>query len=340
MRVIGCFMLSVLHYSPAVLAQNIYQAQVSHIAASSETELISAAFARTLVKVTGRYDSLENDAFHSQLPPLSELVLQQTQLDETHTLISFEPDKVNQLLRLAQMPVWPEPRPTTLFWLAQETPSGEKTLLSNQQDNALIAGLEEGAIERGVPMLFPLLDLDDLGKLSLTDVWGRFIAPVVAASERYQPSHIMLVKVSLKGDQSVLTWQLIDAKGIPLVHGEEVGLVEDSGVQVMNLLADYFVGQYGRVPAPRNDDFITVDIENVHGMAQVVAVKRLFQQQANVSQVTLKTVMPSAIQLQMQLQGTQDDLKQALARSAKLELLERNKPNVNATWRWQSDAAQ
>lgn len=331
--VISCLML-VASWLNAASAENMYQVEVNSGANASNNELINTAFERVLLKVTGHYDTLDNDMLLKQLPPLPDLVHQQTVSGDGRTLIEFNPFKVNQLLRQAQIPVWPTPRPNTLFWIAQEQ-EGQKSLVSEHDGGSLIAGLKEGEQGRAMPILFPLLDFDDLNQLSLTDVWGRFLAPVVTASQRYNVDYIVLVKVTLAAEQSLLTWQLVDAQGLPLLQGEETGLVADSGVQVSNQLADYFAGQSSRVLEASDDDYIVVQIENVKAMADVVMVKRYFQQLTNVSKVTLKTISPGNMQLQLQLIGSQNELKQTVDMQANMTAIEPGIAGVDLSWRWQ-----
>jgi uncharacterized protein len=51
------------------------------------------------------------------------------------------------------------------------------------------------ADERGVPIAWPLLDLQDLGAVTFTDVWGGFEEEIVAASARYRADAVLIGKV-------------------------------------------------------------------------------------------------------------------------------------------------
>ncbi|MDO6525169.1 DUF2066 domain-containing protein [Motilimonas sp. 1_MG-2023] len=331
--VISCLIL-VASWLNVASAENIYQVEVNAGANVSNKELVDTAFERIMLKVTGRYDTLDNEILLKYLPPLPDLVHQQTVMGDGRALFEFNSFKVNQLLRQAQISVWPTPRPNTLFWVVQDQ-DDQKTLLSEHAAAGLITGLKEGAQVRAMPITFPLLDFDDLNQISITDVWGRFLTPVVTASQRYNVDYIVLIKATLAGRYSQLTWQLIDAQGLPLLQGEEVGLVEDSSVQVSHQLADYFVGQSSRVLAASDDDYVVVQVENVNAMADVVMVKRFFQQLSNVSKVTLKTIAPGNMQLQLQLMGSQEELKQTIAMHSNMTEIEQDIEGVDLSWRWQ-----
>ena len=51
------------------------------------------------------------------------------------------------------------------------------------------------ADERGLPIAWPLLDLQDLNAVTCTDVWGGFEDEIVAASARYRSDAVLIGKV-------------------------------------------------------------------------------------------------------------------------------------------------
>jgi hypothetical protein len=51
------------------------------------------------------------------------------------------------------------------------------------------------ADERGLPIAWPLLDLEDLNAVTFTDVWGGFEDRVVAGSARYRADAVLIGRV-------------------------------------------------------------------------------------------------------------------------------------------------
>lgn len=320
---LGCLMMWIIlsllsaSFTPA-MAQNLYQ--VSLPAPSDETQLpLMNAFERMLLKVTGNHQRVDQVMQLTTLPSMHELIYQQTQADGSLN-VSFNQYKVNQLLRTANIDIWPTPRPRVLVWIAQQTGQGN-TIIGEHQPNELVAGLYEGGQQRALPIALPLMDFDDLSAVTFTDIWGRFLQPVVQASQRYQVQYIVLVKVQYNDNnpaESQMIWQLIDNTGHPLSQGEELGLIEDSGVTLANQLADDLAERLAAAPEVAQGTSVLVDVENIKGMADVVMVKRYFEQLAGVHQVTLASVKPNGMQLSLKLLSSQQQLRQLLTEQGRV----------------------
>lgn len=104
--------------------------------------------------------------------------------------LTFEPSAIARLLRQAGFPVWGSNRPSVLAWLAVSDGSSRR-LLSEQDTSQLPAALNTHAKFRGVPVLYPLLDLEDASQLSSAEVWGAFLGRVEQASARYKPDVVL-----------------------------------------------------------------------------------------------------------------------------------------------------
>jgi len=104
--------------------------------------------------------------------------------------LTFEPSAIARLLRQAGFPVWGSNRPSVLAWLAVSDGSSRR-LLSEQDTSQLPAALNIHAKFRGVPVLYPLLDLEDASQLSSAEVWGAFLGRVEQASARYKPDVVL-----------------------------------------------------------------------------------------------------------------------------------------------------
>ncbi|MDA9049383.1 DUF2066 domain-containing protein [Pseudomonadales bacterium] len=104
--------------------------------------------------------------------------------------LTFEPSAIARLLRQAGFPVWGSNRPSVLAWLAVSDGSSRR-LLSEQDTSQLPSALNTHAKFRGVPVLYPLLDLEDASQLSSAEVWGAFLGRVEQASARYKPDVVL-----------------------------------------------------------------------------------------------------------------------------------------------------
>lgn len=112
--------------------------------------------------------------------------------------LTFEPSVVARLLREAGFSIWGSNRPSVLVWLAFSDPSGRR-LLGEHDNSALLTALNTRARLRGLPLLYPLLDLEDAASLSSAEVWGAFLGEIGAASSRYNPDVVLSGRVQQDG---------------------------------------------------------------------------------------------------------------------------------------------
>lgn len=124
--------------------------------------------------------------------------------------VSFDPAAVQHLAQTLGLPVWSHDRPAIMLWLVDNrgnNSAGERRIMLDQEYSAAREQLRQVAMERGIPLLLPLGDLEDNMAVSASDVYGNFINPIAAASLRYQPDAVLVA--SLNNDS--LTWHLYDA---------------------------------------------------------------------------------------------------------------------------------
>lgn len=124
--------------------------------------------------------------------------------------VSFDPAAVQHLAQTLGLPVWNHDRPAIMLWLVDNrgnNSAGERRIMLDQEYSAAREQLRQVAMERGIPLLLPLGDLEDNMAVSASDVYGNFINPIAAASLRYQPDAVLVA--SLNNDS--LTWHLYDA---------------------------------------------------------------------------------------------------------------------------------
>lgn len=124
--------------------------------------------------------------------------------------VSFDPAAVQHLAQTLGLPVWNHDRPVIMLWLVDNrgnNSAGDRRIMLDQEYSAAREQLRQVAMERGIPLLLPLGDLEDNMAVSASDVYGNFINPIAAASLRYQPDAVLVA--SLNNDS--LTWHLYDA---------------------------------------------------------------------------------------------------------------------------------
>ncbi len=93
--------------------------------------------------------------------------------------VTFDRNAVERLLREKRLPVWDANRPGALVWIGVDQAS-HRRLGMPDDDTALYSVLTDSSGGRGVPLIFPLMDLEDQTLLQVADIWGDFEANIVA----------------------------------------------------------------------------------------------------------------------------------------------------------------
>lgn len=120
----------------------------------------------------------------------------------------FDPRAVQVTLREAGFSDWSPRRPLTLVWLV--TDNGE--IVSDEKRDT-VAAFVDAAARRGLPLVFPTMDLVDQRAISAADITGLFIDAIRAASRRYDPAMILVGRLRDESSLWAARWTLIEPQG-------------------------------------------------------------------------------------------------------------------------------
>ncbi len=174
----------------------------------------STALREVLVKLTGRTDTNANPLIVRALAAPQSYVETWTyrslpagnpaQPEQIGMQVTYFQAGLQQLLNDAGIPVWPQNRPDTLLWVTVQDELGERYLAAPlpADGGEVLEQLQGAAVLRGVPLLLPLLDFEDLRALPLEQLWNFDIETLRRAALRYLSESILAVRVfrSLRGD--------------------------------------------------------------------------------------------------------------------------------------------
>ena len=210
-----------------ILSQNIFAVEVKNI---YETEVIAISQAKpdrdaaimealtvVLTRVMAGDDILQDPTVQTALSNASNYVRQyQYSLVTTHTGTSsssrvmrvlFDEASLMELMKSSKLGVWSEIRPETLVWLVVEK-MGERQLFHAGRMPEIEKGLHNVAKHKSLPLLFPLMDLEDRQKISVNDVLSAYSEHLLAGSRRYDVPAVLAGRVVKKGNCWQGEWTL------------------------------------------------------------------------------------------------------------------------------------
>lgn len=187
---------------------DLYEAEVR--VADRDLPARADGFARALqavlVKLTGDRDVdparvLEADTDVAALADRFQYV-QGEEADATPLLrVRFDAAALDALLASSGLPQWPRPRPLTALFIGMDV-DGQRSVLS-ADDSELARALLGAARQRGLPVLLPLMDLQDQRALGPADLWGGFEDRLRAAAARYGADALVHARLTA---QDAATW--------------------------------------------------------------------------------------------------------------------------------------
>lgn len=234
----------------AIRVTDLYKVSIAVEDQSQESreQGIQLAFQQLLIKISGYQSVLENDVLVTAAASAQQYVqgysYQQDEVDnQAYLQVWFSKALVLPLMRKAQAPIWGENRPSIIHWLGLEQES-ERFLIAEQLPQWQTR-FERNFNERGLPVLWPLNDLDDQAALPIEQLWWLFPDAIRAASQRYQADVIMAGRISMLAEQQAWQYQGVLYSGDvshDLVFSADTpeGALNLASGKVAELLADQF----------------------------------------------------------------------------------------------------
>ena len=201
--------------APAVLAvdvEGLYRG-TTEVASRDERErqrALAPAMRQVLIKVSGREDVLDLAPIRTALANPQAYVASYSYRSRPRPQepgaagpagelieleVSFYEADIRNLLSASNVPLWPRNRPETLVWMVVQDVSGERQVLSSSARHEALDELRAQAGRRGLPLLLPLLDLEDRLNLSPTQLWEFDEQAIREASDRYQVESVLVIRV-------------------------------------------------------------------------------------------------------------------------------------------------
>lgn len=184
----------------ALEVHDLYQANVdvdSQIKQQRE-QAIEKALASVFLKVGGNKSALTHDVLQTAQKNASHYVSQyryQRNDGQLSLVVSFNAAKVNQLFKTADLPLWGSLRPQVLLWLIDEQ-GARRSIVASDADSIIPLTVNDFSIQRGLPIIMPLMDLTDNEQVLLSDFWGYFYQQVEQASLRYFADTVVVMRIS------------------------------------------------------------------------------------------------------------------------------------------------
>ena len=182
----------------------------------------------------------------------------------------FSASVIEQILRDAELRFWPiNNRPKTLVWLVEDSFEYGKQLLNQENDVEITHLLEQASWERGLPIYYPFLDLDDHIALPAEKAWSLDEAAIKEASSRYNADVILVGRYTRTSRGQILSsWQYFHFDDTRVydnraqsTKAQELTLF---GRRALYPLADFLADKYSIVPRIEKSQGVLMTLNGIN----------------------------------------------------------------------------
>ena len=320
----------VVPIAPPVAAAEIrglYESQVP-VAGKSAQQRVAAlgvALSQVIVKVSGQRNPLGHPAVAEALKAPGRFV-QQFQyriVDAPDQSVSpgpsglrlwarFDPQVVDGLVREAGLPVWGRARPSVLVWAVVER-DGRREILGPDEPTGLATIMTASAAGRGIPLVMPLLDLEDRTRIRASDVWAGFVENIKIASARYDSEGILVVRAyPLVASLWEARWELILPDGTQRWESQS-DLVEILVEDGTHEAADRLAIQYAAVGAYGDPLEVVMVVSGVNNLADYARALKYLGSLDETGRVDVVRVEADRVWFDLEARGGQDGLRRLVS---------------------------
>jgi hypothetical protein len=319
-----CLIFSLLLIGKSIYADapiNLYAATVpiANQSATAQAAAFGAALSNVLIKVSG------NPGI-TAVPIVATAIKQATQwvqsynyvaADNSQIAVQFNPDQVNQLLTSAKQPVWSGVRPQTLVWLVSND-SNQSQLIGSDSNSPIPGLLQNDAAQRGLVVVFPLIDLQDLSIINPQSIIQYQPDVVRQASTRYAHDDILLANISAPVAGGNNNWQV---NWTLLLNGAKVDWQTQAAdqktaiAQGMDEFANNVFTQHQTqaIAQPQANNNVTLTVYGINSIQGYSSVNQYLQQLAPVQSIALATMASDHVIFTLTLNSSAQALHDALA---------------------------
>jgi uncharacterized protein len=303
----------VLHASPL----GEVRVAVADRSTEARQKALSDGLRQVLVRLTGDRASASDPTLAPLVNDASRWAQQfayETTPDSLILAIRFDVPVLMRQLEQRGAPLWTLSRPDTLVWLViQRSASGE--ILSRQTTDPATRALLEAASARGLPVVMPAMDAEDLAAVQPADIRGHFDQVLMRASERYRAPFVVAA-VLYPGAAPQLRWRLLHQQRV-----EETGQIDAADEQeAMRLLMDRVTGLIAPRYVIRPGEAVAqrLVIDGVGSLDDWRAVTQHVQSLAGVGDFRVASMAAQRLVLDLTFSGRPEQLEALLSLDPRL----------------------
>ncbi|MEX0963322.1 MAG: DUF2066 domain-containing protein [Pseudohongiellaceae bacterium] len=227
--------------------------------------------------------------------------------------VSFSSRLVDELLASASIPVWNSNRPSVLVWMVLQNSAGERNFLTADSNPEIVAVMQAFASERGLPIIFPVLDFEDRRNLSENVVWNLDEQAIRSASQRYGADSILAGRLHFTASGELVgLWQFLFQQQTDVFDGFDNDL-QSYLYGPLNRITTQLAGYFAFLPLAVNGESIKLRVDGIDDLDAYTSLLSYVQNLGIVEAVTTAEVDGERIELELRLVGDSRQLHEQIS---------------------------
>jgi hypothetical protein len=286
-------------------------------------ESFSQAFRQVVVKVSGSDDALRSPALErpiessaryvKQFRYISRSLPEDDEFDAERLIlrIDFDQQLVESLLRENNFPVWGRERPSSLLVISYDVNENIKLVTQDSTPN-LIEALDQAASIHAVPVLFPLMDLEDIGLVNIGDIVSREYGKIQTMAARYAPDALLVGQILGRSGQGWQgDWEVRFADQI-FKWKFKASSKKEVTEQVIRHLAKILALEYALEDHRRVEQTLLLSVSALEGIDNLIKVQKYLKSLNVVDSVHVAMINDDVITYRLKLRNNPEDLQRLI----------------------------
>ncbi len=229
--------------------------------------------------------------------------------------VRFDPRAVRQIIEDAGLAVWSLERPRVMAWVLIEGETGE-IILDAASTHAIADAMQNSATEFGVPLIFPLMDIDERLEMTPMLLRGLFFDALRRASRRYDTEFILIGRAARReGGRWSGKWTL-SQPGAPVSEVETSGEAEDIARDGLGFALESLSSRFALDMG--GGERVRISVEGVRALAEYSALFRYLRTLDGVERAELREMTKDLLTLDVWLATSWEGFLDLLAQDRRL----------------------
>lgn len=225
--------------------------------------------------------------------------------------VVFDDKALKQVLQNAGQAIWGGNRPLTLVWVA--LPKGTETgVLANDDNDPMLAVIKKAAIVRGVPILFPAMDLEDQTNVAQTTSTLPTNDQLQQIAKKYGVDSLLAGTIVTDAAGAIEGEWRLTLNGVPYEWQTSGATISQVVINGLDRAADMMANQLAAVGGKNTQSLVTMQISNVNNLDDYVHVIAELKKLTPVADVVVSDMSNNRLLLKVKSVGGAEQVAGAL----------------------------